>query len=220
MKRSLSSGSDHDDRHIYATSIPQNIEIPPPSEIKRARSGSPSRIVGPLVFNGSETKLERALLAVEPSSLPGVHRMTPQTNSSVRVWAPNIPVTQFLEVSVSEMLHAIDGKCIFIFDPRNSESDIGICATDRAPTLFQNEAIKRYGLMVSQYPPPPLNEGFAQAYIPVVQDPSNILGTLCNFSSYLGASAVLVKNNEVKATCMLSRSPQAIDTALSEWLNV
>lgn len=220
MKRSLSSGSDHENQHVYATSIPLNLDIPPPGEIKRARSGSPSRIVGPLVFNGSGTALQRALLAVEPSSLPGVHRMTPQTNSLVRVWAPNLPVTQFLEVDVSEMLHAIDGKCIFIFDPRSSESDIGVCGTDRAPTLFQSEAIKRFGLFVSSYPPPQLQGEFAQAYIPVVQDPNNIIGSLCNFSSYLGACAILVKNNEVKATCMLSRSPQAIEAVLSEWLRV
>lgn len=219
MKRALSRDYDYNEFYMRPDS---GLETPYLSQcdIKRARSGSPSRIIGPLLFNDSGTELERALIAVEPSSLPGVHRMAPLSSSLVQLWAPHMPATQFLQVDVSELLYSIDGKCIFVFDSRARQTDQSIFTSDKASFLLQSKAIRRYGLLVSVFPPPIMGQESIQAHIPVVQDPDGILGTLCNFSSYLGPSAVLVKNSEVKATCMLSRSPEAIDRALSEWLNV
>lgn len=183
---------------------------------KRARSGSPPLFVGPLVFSADGQRLQMAMVNAQPSSMPGMHRLrSPQPSPAVRVWPPQLP--QPLTTTLEQVLQAINGKCIFIFDTRRDASEALLGSLDLVHWLAQNEAVARLGLICSRWPQAP---ELALLPIPYVEDPGMALAQLCNFHEYLGPSAVLAKDGQVVATCMLSRSPEAILQTLQQWIYV
>lgn len=225
MKRSANDDYQHDtvlgpDRGNYPHNLPQfdgNFG-------KRSRMGPPPRIIGPLTFNSSGDQLQQALLPAERSDMPGVYRLAVSAPVIVRLWSPQWPQTQYLECGLNNVLESIDQKCVFIFDPRRDESESFLGGLNPLLEFLQTPIIHKQGLVVSVCPPPPAlaSTVFNSSNLPVsyVQDPSGELARMCRFDTWLGPSAVLVKNNSVVSTLLLQRRPEAVLQTLQEWESI
>lgn len=190
-------------------------EIPRSTIEKRARSGTPPVFAGPLVFESDGVTLGRAVVDTQDSTMPGVHRLTaPQPAPFVKLWAPQFEASRFIPVRLDALLLAINAKCIFIFDTRVSTSEHLLGDRKALGQLLSLSGIQRFGIFCSRVPLTPVLAGLA---IPYVQDETKTLAALCNFHDYMGPAAVLAKDGQVVATCMLGRSFADVAETIEAW---